>query len=371
MEDKGLTTRHGFKAAPVQLASGKSVTSITRVFILWRFDNEREHTAHWLDCLVLPKCAHDLILGDAFLRATETLTKFKHRISTTLRSLGTKLLRRLNYMGTNADEGRRQLWGYLDGELVAALPDSGSDIMAVSAEYARRRGFWVDRGRDRQVMVQFADGSTAWTDGVVAGLEWEFGLGGAKPVRDDFYVLEDLPVDVVFSGDFVFDRDVFGEHDGSLQLYGTVLDALQLCNIRLIGRYGKDLERLEEEGLVDVTSPDAFSPLMVQRELARRDAIRDAILGLPVADQPSAQQAEAERQRQWERWRTEHAQRWAGIGTPSSEESTASQVSEDTTPIGTRRFMRAGRWARRNLKVVSTPLVPLRRRLSGSAEVQP
>jgi hypothetical protein len=87
---------------------------------------------------------------------------------------------------------------------------------------------------------------------VVRGLEWGFGgLLEGKVVMEDFYVLEDLPVDVVFSGDFVFEQDVFGEHGGSLELYGSLWDALHLCNIRLIGRYGKDLERLEEEGLVD------------------------------------------------------------------------------------------------------------------------
>lgn len=49
--------------------------------------------------------------------------------------------------------------------------------------------------------------------------------------------------------------------------------------------------------MVLVTSPDAFSPPMVHRELARRDAIADGIAALPDAEQALAQQAEAERQR--------------------------------------------------------------------------
>jgi hypothetical protein len=231
---------------PVRLASGKTVAADTRVAVSWRFQGET--MTHWLVCRVLPQCTHDLILGDSFLRATETLTKFKHRIKTTVRSLGLKLLSslRLNYMGFD----KRRMWGYLNGELVSALPDSGSDIMVVSAEYARRRGFVVDRGPEKQVMVQFADGSTAWADGVLSGLEWEFGYAGGKVVSD-FFVLEDLPVDVLLSSDFVFEHDVFGTHEMSFFEYGSGLDWLHLCNIRLIGRYNRDLEKLEEEGLVD------------------------------------------------------------------------------------------------------------------------
>ncbi|KAG7287642.1 hypothetical protein NEMBOFW57_007155 [Staphylotrichum longicolle] len=233
---------------PVQLASGKTVTPTTMALIPWRFEGESQ--VHKLACLVLPQCAHDLILGDAFLRATETLTKFKTRIVMTLRSLGSRLLR-LNYMGSGLESisERRRMWGSLDGEAVAALPDSGSDIMAVSAEYARRRGWKVDRGRKRRVEVEFADGSAAWTKGVVSGLEWEFGGAGGK-VRSDFYVLEDLPVDVVFSSDFVFDHDVYGRHEQSIRRYGELLDVLRLCNIRLIGECKKQ-EQAEEEGIVD------------------------------------------------------------------------------------------------------------------------
>jgi hypothetical protein len=235
-----------YSLPPVRLASGKTVTANSMAVVPWRFEGESK--LRWLSCRVLPECAHDLILGDSFLRMTETLTKFKHRIKTTVRLLGSKLLSslRLNYMGFD----KRRLWGYLDGELVPALPDSGSDIMVISADYARRRGFFVDRGPDKQVMVQFADGSTTWTDGVVRGVEWEFGYTGGK-VASDFFVLEDLPVDVVLSSDFVFDHDVFGAHERSFYEYGAGLDWLHLCNIRLIGRYSRDLEKLEEEGLVD------------------------------------------------------------------------------------------------------------------------
>jgi hypothetical protein len=240
---------HHTALPPVKLASGKTITPTGTATIPWRFNGERP--IHWITCLVLPKCAHDLILGDAFLHATQTLTTFSRtRVSVTLRSLGRRMPLRLNYMGASQ---QRRVLGRLGGEAVAALPDSGSDVMAVSAEYARRRGFCVQKGRERQVEVQFADGSSAWTEGVVRGLEWEFGDAGGKVVAD-FYVLEDLPVDVLFSSDFLFEHDVFGMHDEGLRCaHGSVLDLLQLCSLRLLRhRYHEvDLDKLEEEGLSD------------------------------------------------------------------------------------------------------------------------
>ncbi|KAK4125986.1 hypothetical protein N657DRAFT_709321 [Parathielavia appendiculata] len=236
-------------------------------------------------------------------------------------------------------------FGYLDEEVVSALPVSGSNIMAMSADYARKRESVVDRRHERQVGVQFADVSTAWTDGIVSQLQRKFGNTGEK-VRSDFYVLEHLPVDVLLSSDFVFGHDVFVEHERAFFDYGYALDLLHLCNIRLIGRYSSDLKKLEEEGLIDVTSPDAFSPLMVERELARRDAIRNLISGRTVSDQISAQQAEVERQRQWEHWRAEHALRWANVPPPDpipGSNMGASESDSGTSAGGTLRFLQPGR----------------------------
>ncbi|KAK4103454.1 hypothetical protein N658DRAFT_421339 [Parathielavia hyrcaniae] len=357
-------------AAPssVRLASGKTIKTTRAARIPWQF--EGESSLSWVTCHVLPQGAHGLILGDSFLRETKTLTAFKSRIKTTVRVQKRDMLSsmrlNLNYMGCD----RHHLRGFLDGELVSALPDSGSDIMAVSAEYARKRGFVVDRRHDRQVEVQFADGSTAWTDGVASQLKWEFGDTG-KEVVSDFYVLDHLPVDVLLSSDFVFGHDVFVEHEGAFFDHGSVLGLLDLCNIRLIGNYSRDLERLEEEELIDLASPDAFSPLMVQRELARRDAIRESIPKLPLANRALAQQAEAERQRQWDHLREEHFQRWANAAPPDlipGPSIGSSESSSSTSLGGTARFLRAGRWARRHVRMVAIPLVPLRGPVPMSAE---
>src|SRR5436190_9617869 len=57
---------------------------------------------------------------------------------------------------------------------------------------------------------------------------------------------------------------------------------------------------------------------MIQRELARRDQIRDEILALPVNQREAAIQAEAERQRRWQDLRQAHRTRW-GIASSASQ----------------------------------------------------
>ncbi|KEZ43310.1 hypothetical protein SAPIO_CDS4754 [Scedosporium apiospermum] len=230
--------------------------------------------------------------------------------------------------------------GVVDGTLVDACPDSGADRCFMSprlasdlglypadgtqkrivlankkhvespgmvkvpwSAYARKIGLAIDRDFENWLEVEFADGTTAWTSGVVRDASWEV---GGKTVRCDFHVLEELSVDAIVSNNYLFDLNIFSEYGGCFFDIDSEEDLFELCNIRLIGRYGDGLNVLEQEYLEDVTSPNAFDPEMVQRELARRDQIRDEILALPDNEREVATQAEAERQRRWQDLRQAH-----------------------------------------------------------------
>jgi hypothetical protein len=307
----------------INLANKKPVQSPGMVEVPWRFAGEQE--AHILNCWILPGCVHDLVLGNHFLRATQTLTnltKKMRRIKSKLVKLPRRL--RLRLLG----EEKQRLWGSLDGHLTTALPDTGSDVMLISSAYARKIGLTIDRDFKNWLEVEFADGTTAWTSGVVRDVPWTV---GGKTVQCDFHVLDDLCVDVILSNNYLFDLNVFSENRDYFFDTDSEEDLFQLCNIRLIGRYGDTLNVLEEEYLEDgkcrlrdpkpwliivtVTSLNAFGPEMVQRELARRDQIRDEILALPENQREAAIQAEAERQRRWQDLRQAHRTRW---GTASS-----------------------------------------------------
>lgn len=292
----GLAVTPG-TARTIRLANKKTVRSPGMVQALWTFTGE--HIPHMLECWILPGCVHPLILGNKFLRTTQTLTKFASRIKSKLVAWPKRL--RLRLLG----EEKHRLWGYLDGHLTAALPDTGSDVMLVSHDYAQKIGLTIDRNFENWLEIELGDGSTTWTSGIARDVLWNV---GGKVIQSDFHVLDDLCVEVVLSGDYLFEMRVFSDQRDCFLESNSEEDVF--CNIRLISRYGETLSDLEDEYLEDVTSPNAFSPEMVQRELARRDHIRDEIFSLPEGGREAASQAEAERQHRWDDLRRAHRLRW-------------------------------------------------------------
>jgi hypothetical protein len=140
--------------------------------------------------------------------------------------------------------------GYLKGQLTMATPDTGSDVMLVSRAYAKSLGVMIDDNPAGFLQIEFSDGTTAWTSGVVRDVSWRLGM---TEVYCDFYVLDDLCVDVVLSNDYLFEFNVFTEYN-HLFLEVALEDEQEfwkLCNVRLISQYGQRLDLLEEEYLQD------------------------------------------------------------------------------------------------------------------------
>lgn len=240
-----LASRLGLRSAPgtekeITLANRKVVQSPGMVEVPWRFARERK--TYMLDCWILPGCVNNLILGNPFLDATLTLTKFCHRIKSKIVETPKRLL--IRQLG---DEKHR-LWGYLDGHQTAALPDTGSDVMLIDSAYARKIGLYIDNDPNHLLEVEFADGTTAWTRGVVHAVPWDV---GGKTVYCDFHVLDDLSVDVILSKDYLFHMNVFSEHADCISDVESNENLSHFCNIRLIGRYSNDLNILEELCLED------------------------------------------------------------------------------------------------------------------------
>lgn len=189
-----------------QLPSGKVSQSVGMVHLPWRFANEPE--VFDISFSVLPNCTHNVIISGKFLNVTQTLTKFVHRIKTKLLPfqpcLGVKLL----------GSQRQRVWGLLNGQRTAAVPDTGSDVMLISTAYAKQRGFKIFRQNDCRLELEFADGSRAFTRGLVKDVGWSFDDSDTS-YQCDFYVLDNLPVDVVLSNYFLFGVNAFLEYNSS------------------------------------------------------------------------------------------------------------------------------------------------------------
>jgi hypothetical protein len=226
----------------IRLANKKSIKSPGMVKVPWSFAGESD--IYTLNCWVLPHCVHDIILGRGFLNATQTLTTFKSRIESEVVCRPTSL--RLQLVGGLG----QQMQGYFNDQLTTAFPDTGSDVMLVSRAYARSLGVKIDDDPAGFLQIEFADGTTAWTSGVVRDVSWRIGM---TEVSCDFYVLDDLCVDVVLSNDYLFEFNVFTECNHFFLDVGLEdeQEFWKLCNVRLISQYGQRLDLLEEEYLQD------------------------------------------------------------------------------------------------------------------------
>ncbi|KAK5698610.1 hypothetical protein LTR97_006256 [Elasticomyces elasticus] len=197
----GRPTKHNTHSAraKVILDNGKPAKTIGLVTLPFSFSNERE--VYHLEFHVMPNCVQDIILGSPFLRLTQTFERFAHRIHRRLRQC---LPNRMQYMGS-----AERVVGTLNGSLVDALPDTGSDVMLVSEAYARRRGLSVNRDPIYHVPLQLADGSFDRTSGIVKDATWAYGVTQDEVSLCDFYVLPNLPCDVLLSYDFLDSTEAF------------------------------------------------------------------------------------------------------------------------------------------------------------------
>ncbi|KAH7151812.1 hypothetical protein B0J13DRAFT_249061 [Dactylonectria estremocensis] len=277
----------------IQLPSGRKVISPGIVKVPFVFHGETKK--YMLDCRILSSGTRNLVLSNSFLRFTKTLTKFKNRIQERPRTL--KTCYRVNLLGNE----EQRLWGMLNGSHVLALPDTGSDISLVSAQWAKANNLEVDYSPEHHLELEQGDGSKFFTIGCVHNAKWTFG-DSKQQTRWDFYVVNDLPVDILLSNEFIFKFDLFSEFEHFIVDHECSPELPGFYNVRLISKYSPELARLEEESNNDLRSPNA-----VEAERVRRDRIRDTIYALDdPAKQSEAQCKEQQRQHQWDSRRKEH-----------------------------------------------------------------
>jgi hypothetical protein len=231
----GLTPEAG-SACEILLPSKEKIHSPGSVDVEWKFSGESK--VYPLKCFVLPICQHALILGAKVLRQTKTLTDFRNRIKTCIRPLTRRFGLHL------LDSERERVWGFLDGCQTSALGDFGSDVMAISASYAQRLGLRVNKQPRNRIEVEFADGSSTFTAGMVFGVDWMFGDTGAV-FKCDFHVLNNLPADVILSNEFLWEQDAFSNYEQyfyNLESSGSP----ELSLITHIGYFSDKLQSLYE-----------------------------------------------------------------------------------------------------------------------------
>lgn len=215
----------------VKVGDGSTIRVVGTTTLPFSFAGET--AKHDLTFHVLRKSVHDVILGSAFLQASETFTRFAHRVGRRIReSVGHGVVRRLCFLGS-----RQFVGGTANGVGVDAVPDTGADVSVMSARFAKANGFEVEEDEQHRILLGFADGSTARARGVVRDVAWRFGAD-EEMHSTNVYVLSSLPVDLVLGYDFLCQTEAFSEHEHDFWHVEDVErgDVWMLCLIRVLKR---------------------------------------------------------------------------------------------------------------------------------------
>ncbi|KAK3675284.1 hypothetical protein LTR78_004794 [Recurvomyces mirabilis] len=192
------------------VGNGERVFSLGSVRLPFHFDGEIQK-AYIVKFQVWKDCIHNVVLGSDFLRAIETFTQFRYKIR--------------------------------------AMPDTGSDVMLMSQDFAHHYCYTVDASPRHRILLQFANGSYGWTTGIVREVSWAYGES-AEETLCDFYVLPNLKCDVLLSYDFLEATNAFQEYSHCLSHTATLLD-WALCTItkmrKWLGISKKPPDEAEEE----------------------------------------------------------------------------------------------------------------------------
>ena len=226
----GLSMDTNFQR-PMKLPNGNVITSVGTVTLPFSFDGEQESYDRVFT--ILPRSVHDVILGNKFLGATKTLTDFHRRIKRKRVSCD-KAVRRLNLLGSPM----ARVLSSVNGVCVSAYPDTGSDVMVISKQFAKHLGLEIFTGKSNRTWLEFVDGSCAETYGMVFDVRWHFGLPYERmmPFECDFHVLEDLSCPIILSADTLFGSNAFSVYKN--YFYNDVLSDDDLCLIHEKQNYG-------------------------------------------------------------------------------------------------------------------------------------
>ena len=229
-----------------RLGNGKIVKSLGQATVACSFAKETgvEYACTFYIFQTLIK---SIIIGMAFLDATETLTKYKHR----LHSMMVPRNGPLQFCVLNNPAQR--LHCRVDGKPLLASADTGCEIDLISLAYAKKRLFTfgdelrssIRQGELRSLMmgkvgmrdskVQLADGSEAFLEGKV-NIDIIIGKKDSSSVdekalvtRRTFYVLKGLTSDMVLGDEFLDETDAFVTYKAALES-DTSEDALSQVN---------------------------------------------------------------------------------------------------------------------------------------------
>jgi hypothetical protein len=196
------------------LASGKVVEAIGQISALCSFGVETWSLAASMRCVfnVFLHLASPIIMGEAFLEETQTMTRYRERLVR---------IQRPNLQALQVyslGRPRKDLMCYINGELTRAIPDSGSDLDIMTPQFAQERGLHI---HNHEEIIEFADGSTALTCGFVQVELAVMKLEGSSPEvtkceNVDIFLLDQFVHNMLIGVDSIEELNIFTKHSDAL-----------------------------------------------------------------------------------------------------------------------------------------------------------
>lgn len=195
------------------MADGSKAVSVGMVRLKCAFARGK-HGKTWQAFNVFDNLTVPVIIGKNFLDESKTLILHQNRLE--IDSPPAKDFFRVMHL----DQPRQLMRCFVNGKLVHANPDTGSEVDLMSPIYARENGFIVEGVAKGENRVQFADGSTAKLLGkTLVDLDIYDGRyissTGHKGHSRTFYLLDGLTSDILLGEEALFHMKVFTEHGDS------------------------------------------------------------------------------------------------------------------------------------------------------------
>jgi hypothetical protein len=201
------------------------VKALGRVAITCRFAREQ---ALQLDCwfYVFNTLITPAIMGMAFLDATETLTKNKHRLQPCTSPMKGPLQcsalnnpkRRLKCFALTPKHPSSE-WAHYSSRKFSVLvnADTGSEVNLISSAYYKRHPLKIQKVGLRDSKIVFADGTIEHLLGKV-NIDVTIGGPHGNRIYRTFYVVKDLTCDMLFGNSLLDEINAFDTYRNSFIL---------------------------------------------------------------------------------------------------------------------------------------------------------
>jgi hypothetical protein len=198
----------------VALGNGETVTTTGTISTTFQFPGEKEIYSQLFH--LLPKCRHNVILGNRFLKITKTFTNNLNRVRRVItRTVNRMKVHDFLYIGGSGPAFK----GLVNGHLQYALADTGAKLLIMDEDYAQKLGLTIETGLKHRTRVQFADQRTAMTSGMVHGVSWQYGDNEGETYMLYFHILKNAPANVILSKDFLL-----GDETNAFADYACYMD---------------------------------------------------------------------------------------------------------------------------------------------------